>query len=64
MQGTDAAKYRGTVDCFMQVVKNEGLTGLYSGALPRAYRVVPGQGIIFLTVDTVRPYVASALGRE
>ncbi len=43
-QGVDAgSKYSGTIDCFVKVVRMEGVSGLYSGVVPRLYRVVPGQ---------------------
>jgi solute carrier family 25 citrate transporter 1 len=51
MQSTQASQYKGTADCFMQIARNEGLTMFYSGALARCFRVVPGQGIIFMTAE-------------
>jgi solute carrier family 25 (mitochondrial citrate transporter), member 1 len=53
MQGTDAKKYKNTMDCFVQIMKNEGLKGYYRGCLARMGRVVPGQGIIFASMNTV-----------
>jgi len=63
MQGSGAgAKYRGTLDCFLYVLRTEGLGGLYAGVLPRIYRVGPGQGITFMCFDALQPHVAKALG--
>ena len=62
LQGTDAAKFNGTIDCFLKIIKNEGIGGMYAGVLPRLYRVVPGQGIIFMSVDTIEPFVRKGLG--
>lgn len=43
MQGKEAAQYKNTWDCFVRVVKDEGIRGLYKGCVPRMGRVVPGQ---------------------
>jgi len=64
MQGVDANKYRSTMDCFLQIGRKEGFGGYYRGVLPRLYRVVPGQGIIFTAVDKLTPIVAGAMGVE
>lgn len=62
MQGNDAKKYSSTVDCFRQIMKNEGVSGFYRGIVPRMGRVIPGQGIIFLTFDSIEGSVAKFLG--
>lgn len=54
MQGTQAARYRNTLDCFVQIVKHEGVASLYAGVVPRLGRVVPGQGIIFMSFETIQ----------
>eukprot|EP00339_Tiarina_fusa_P002645 CAMPEP_0117001596 /NCGR_PEP_ID=MMETSP0472-20121206/3543_1 /TAXON_ID=693140 ORGANISM="Tiarina fusus, Strain LIS" /NCGR_SAMPLE_ID=MMETSP0472 /ASSEMBLY_ACC=CAM_ASM_000603 /LENGTH=299 /DNA_ID=CAMNT_0004701657 /DNA_START=206 /DNA_END=1106 /DNA_ORIENTATION=- len=54
MQGTQAAKYASTLDCFKQVVSKEGIGALYVGIVPRLGRVVPGQGIIFMSFETIQ----------
>ena len=43
MQGVDAAQYRSTMDCFVQIYKHDGIRGYYKGVVPRLGRVVPGQ---------------------
>jgi hypothetical protein len=43
MQGIEGGKYKNTLDCFMSILRQEGIGGLYSGVIPRLYRVVPGQ---------------------
>ena len=43
MQGKEAALYKNTLDCFVKVLKEEGVKGLYKGAFARMGRVVPGQ---------------------
>jgi solute carrier family 25 citrate transporter 1 len=54
MQGTKASRYSGTLDCFRQILRNEGPAALYAGVLPRLGRVVPGQGIIFMSFETIQ----------
>nr|XP_043628760.1 mitochondrial substrate carrier family protein B-like [Erigeron canadensis]XP_043628761.1 mitochondrial substrate carrier family protein B-like [Erigeron canadensis] len=37
-----------------QIMRNEGLRGLYRGILPEYYKVVPGVGIVFMTYETLK----------
>ena len=53
MQGTKAKQYASTFDCFKQIVSKEGAAALYAGTVPRLGRVVPVQGIIFASFDTI-----------
>eukprot|EP00750_Incisomonas_marina_P033387 INCI9833.1.p1 GENE.INCI9833.1~~INCI9833.1.p1 ORF type:complete len:288 (-),score=46.92 INCI9833.1:122-985(-) len=57
MQGVGAGRYKSTIDCVVQTVKNEGPLALYKGLIPRLGRVVPGQGIIFGVYNFVSPKV-------
>jgi solute carrier family 25 citrate transporter 1 len=54
MQGTKAAQYKNTMDCFRQIITNEGFVALYAGVVPRLGRVVPGQGIIFMSFESIQ----------
>jgi len=54
MQGTRAVQYKNTLDCFQKILLNEGFKGFYAGLLPRLGRVVPGQGIIFMSFETIQ----------
>eukprot|EP00903_Cladosiphon_okamuranus_P008016 g7733.t1 len=58
MQGVDAAKYKNTADCFRQIIAGEGVKGLYKGVVPRLGRVIPGQGIIFMSYERIQTFVA------
>lgn len=53
MQGTGAKQYANTLDCFKQVLSKEGVGAFYVGIVPRLGRVVPGQGIIFMSFETI-----------
>lgn len=61
MQGVDAAQYRSTAHCFSTVLSTEGVRGLYRGAVPRMGRVVPGQGIIFMSFESIQSFVEAQL---
>lgn len=54
MQGTQASRYASTMDCFKQILTKEGVGALYAGLIPRLARVVPGQGIIFMSFETIQ----------
>jgi solute carrier family 25 (mitochondrial citrate transporter), member 1 len=45
--------YSSTFDCFRQIIQLEGLRALYAGVVPRLGRVVPGQGIIFMSFESI-----------
>ena len=38
----------------MQILRNEGVASFYVGVVPRMGRVVPGQGIIFMSFETIQ----------
>lgn len=54
MQGTQASQYSNTLDCFKQIMSKEGIGAFYAGVVPRLGRVVPGQGIIFMSFETIQ----------
>jgi len=54
MQGTKASQYANTADCFKQMLAKEGIGSFYAGVIPRLSRVVPGQGIIFMSFETIQ----------
>ena len=54
MQGVNAARYASTFDCFTQILRNEGIAAFYAGVVPRLGRVVPGQGIIFMSFESIQ----------
>lgn len=52
MQGLEAAKYKGTVDCFLQIWKNEGPRAFYKGTVPRLSRVCLDVAITFMIYES------------
>jgi solute carrier family 25 citrate transporter 1 len=54
MQGLDAAKYSSALDCARQLTKSEGPGVFLRGLVPRLGRVVPGQGIIFMSFESIQ----------
>jgi solute carrier family 25 (mitochondrial citrate transporter), member 1 len=59
MQGTKASQYSSTLDCFQQILTKEGVGAFYAGVIPRLGRVVPGQGIIFMSFETIQSTLES-----
>lgn len=58
MQGKDAhLKYKNTMDCFIKIFQEEGIRGYYKGVVPRLGRVVPGQGVIFMSFESIQDIV-------
>ena len=54
-----APKYRGSLDCFRQVVANEGWRALFRGFGPCFMRSIPANSVAFLTFEAVRKMLAS-----
>eukprot|EP00545_Synedropsis_sp_CCMP1620_P003044 CAMPEP_0119023690 /NCGR_PEP_ID=MMETSP1176-20130426/30440_1 /TAXON_ID=265551 /ORGANISM="Synedropsis recta cf, Strain CCMP1620" /LENGTH=280 /DNA_ID=CAMNT_0006978799 /DNA_START=55 /DNA_END=897 /DNA_ORIENTATION=+ len=57
MQGTKASQYKNTLDCFQRIVRQEGFAAFYAGVVPRLGRVVPGQGIIFMSFESIQGWL-------
>lgn len=51
----------GILGTFRHIIKAEGLRGLYRGILPEYYKVVPGMGIAFMTYETMKSILSSAI---
>lgn len=52
MQGLEAARYKSTADCIMQIWRNEGLAAFYKGTVPRLGRVCLDVAITFMIYDS------------
>ncbi|XP_049284999.1 putative tricarboxylate transport protein, mitochondrial [Anopheles funestus] len=52
MQGLEAAKYKNTADCALQIWKNEGPMAFYKGTVPRLSRVCLDVAITFMIYDS------------
>jgi len=46
--------YRGSLDCFIRVLKHEGITGLFRGIFPNLIGQVPEKAIRLFVVDKMR----------
>ena len=53
LMGLDGYKFNGTYDCFCQVVRCDGVGGLYAGLLPRLTRVCMEVAISFCLFETI-----------
>ncbi|XP_072383030.1 putative tricarboxylate transport protein, mitochondrial [Diabrotica undecimpunctata] len=52
MQGLEAKKYKNTLDCAVQILKNEGPLAFYKGTVPRLGRVCLDVAITFMIYDS------------
>ncbi|XP_046961625.1 mitochondrial uncoupling protein Bmcp [Vanessa cardui] len=48
--------YKGTIDCFMQTVRNEGFLALYKGFVPTWLRMGPWNVIFFITYEQLKRF--------
>ncbi|MBN3298898.1 TXTP protein, partial [Amia calva] len=53
MQGLEAHKNKSTVDCALQIIRNEGLLAFYKGTVPRLGRVCLDVAIVFVIYEEV-----------
>ncbi|XP_036381201.1 tricarboxylate transport protein A, mitochondrial [Megalops cyprinoides] len=53
MQGLEAHKYKNTVDCAFQILRNEGPQAFYKGTVPRLGRVCLDVAIVFVIYEEV-----------
>ncbi|XP_031834919.1 mitochondrial citrate transporter scheggia [Nomia melanderi] len=53
MQGLDASKYKNSVDCLIQIWKNEGPRAFYKGTVPRLSRVCLDVAITFMIYEYI-----------
>ncbi|XP_034048235.1 tricarboxylate transport protein B, mitochondrial [Thalassophryne amazonica] len=53
MQGLEAHKYKGTVDCAVKILKYEGPLAFYKGTVPRLGRVCLDVAIVFVIYEEV-----------
>lgn len=59
MQGEEAKKlYKGTVDCAMQIMKNDGFMQFYAGTWPRMIRVSLDVAITFAIFPILGKYIS------
>jgi len=51
MQSLEASKYKNTLDCALQIMRNEGPLAFYKGTVPRLGRVCADVAITFMIYD-------------
>ncbi|OWZ23399.1 Mitochondrial Carrier (MC) protein [Phytophthora megakarya] len=56
--------YRGMVDCFRKVIRDEGPLALYRGTGPNLARIVPYAAVMFSTYETTKKTLRMLSGRE
>jgi solute carrier family 25 (adenine nucleotide translocator) protein 4/5/6/31 len=50
--------YKGSIDCFVQIGKNEGLSGMFKGAGANAVRTV-GSALVLVLYDFMKEFISS-----
>lgn len=53
-------KYRGPAHCLLSIIKEDGVAGLYRGALPLMLRDGPSYALYFLTYSTACEYLTDS----
>jgi len=64
LQGLQAHKYNGFLDCFGKILKNEGPMGFYKGVAPRLARVTLDVGLTFAIFNSLKRKLISLVARE
>lgn len=44
----------GLLGTFKEIIRKEGLVGLYRGIIPEYYKVIPSVGIVFMTYEFMK----------
>ena len=57
MQGMEAHKFDGAMDCMRKIMRNEGVKGFYKGVNPRLIRVVMENALSFTIYEHVKEVV-------
>jgi len=50
----------GLFGTFGQIIRYEGLRGLYRGILPEYYKVVPSVGLVFMTYEILKSFLSGS----
>lgn len=64
VQGLEAHKYNGFVDCFKQIYRSEGVLGFYKGVGPRLARVTLDVGLTFAIFNSLKRKLISFVAKE
>ena len=44
-------QYKGVIDCFSKMYKNEGIGAFYKGLTPLVIKIFPSSGVFFLSYE-------------
>jgi len=64
MTSGESVKYKGSVDCAVQILKNEGVTSFFRGAGANILRGIAGAGVLVGFDEFQKLYVAWRVGAE
>lgn len=64
MQGLQAERYNGFVDCFKTILREEGAGGFYKGVGPRLARVILDVAITFSVFHSIKRAVTRLIVKK
>jgi len=56
--------YKGMIDTFVKIYKNEGIKGFYKGITPSVIKIFPTSGLFFLTYELTLGYLSTSSDSE
>eukprot|EP00948_MAST-09A_sp_MAST-9A-sp1_P000480 g480.t1 len=54
-----STQYKGIFDCFYQILRKDGIPGLYKGMRPNLVGIIPYVGVNYLTYETIKENLPS-----
>jgi|LauGreDrversion4_2_1035121.scaffolds.fasta_scaffold79620_4 hypothetical protein len=63
MNMKDQVVYKGVIDAFRKIYRNEGIRAFYKGLTPLAIKIFPSSGLFFLTYEYTL-LLLSSVGKE
>jgi len=64
MQGLYQYKYKNSWDCLKQIVRAEGIKGLYKGFVPRVSRVLTSVPLVFIFFERSAEIILNLVPRH
>jgi solute carrier family 25 (mitochondrial citrate transporter), member 1 len=64
LQGLESHKYKGVVDCFGHILKDEGIRGFYKGVGPRLARVTLDVGLTFAIFNSIKRKLVEFVAKD
>ncbi|KAG9404502.1 Hydrogenosomal carrier protein [Aphanomyces cochlioides] len=59
IQAKGGVQYKGLLDCFFKVIRDEGALALYGGSLPNLIRIIPYGAVMFASYEAAKDFLKS-----